>query len=452
MQKPTDFILRATALALIVGPAAWTRAQAPHSDATSSRQEKEAVTFSRDVLPILQSRCQECHRPNRIAPMSLLTYAEVRPWASAIRKSVVAREMPPFHADGPLGRFEDDVRLTEEQIATIARWVDSGAPQGNPADAPPPVEPGSDAWMLGEPDLVITFPSYAVQASETDSNVLLYSDYVFPQETWVESIEFKSTDYRIVHHAGVNAVGPDFFVPEDLILNTDDEHLDKFDGRSDGGLKLQGAKNHLYTWLPGQLYEKKAPGDGFRVGAGERLTLRTHIGPAEHAGEFTVSLGLHFVNGYITRDTRGKLGRIEHFEIPAGAPSHEIRTTRTFGRDSRVIAFNVHMHARGKSSQFLFHYPDGRTETAFNLPRYNLDWQRDYYLAEPMEVPAGTVVEFIAEFDNSANNPINPDPTVNVHWGPTNLDEMYDGIVVFSLPLDKPIRVVHGIAQPAGTE
>jgi hypothetical protein len=383
--------------------------------------------------------------------MSLLTYAEVRPWASAIRKSVVAREMPPFHADGPLGRFENDIRLTDAQIATIAAWVDAGAPQGNPSDAPPPVEWASDDWLLGEPDLVVTFPMYAVEASADDANVLLYSDYIFPQETWIESIEFKSTDYRIIHHAGVNAVGPDFFVPEDLILNTDDEHLDKFDGRSDGGLKLQGEKNHLYTWLPGQLYEKQAPGDGFRVGAGERLTLRTHIGPAAEASTFTVSLGLHFVDGYITRQTRGKLGRIEHFEIPAGAPSHLLRTAREFGNDSRVIGFNVHMHARGKSTQFRFHYPDGRSEVVFKLPRYNLDWQRDYYLAEPIDVPAHTVVEYIGEFDNSANNPINPDPTVPVHWGPSNVDEMYDGIVIFSLPLAEPIRVVHGVAQPPGS-
>ncbi len=407
-----------------------------------------AATFARDVLPILQKHCQECHRPNRVAPMSLIEYSEVRPWAKAIRNSVVSRTMPPFHVNAPLGHFKDDIRLTDEQIATIAKWVDTGAPQGNPADAPPAVVWPSGEWLLGDPDLVLPYPVYSPNTNNLDEVIVFFSDYVFPQETWVQSFEFKATNYRVLHHAGVYSVGPEFFVPEDKVLNTDDEHLSKFGGKSSGSFALMKDKPHLYTWLPGQQFNRRAEGDGFRIKAGNRLVIQLHVAPTTEAIQFQISLGLHFVNGEITTDTIPKLGRLKDFSIPPGAPAHRLRTEIGFDQARTVIGFNAHMHVRGKSTSIVFHYPDGRTETVFDLPHYNFDWQRDYYLAKPMQVPAGTRAEFIAEWDNSVANPLNPDPAAEVKWGAHNTDEMYDGLVYATGAREKPLRVVKGIVQP----
>jgi len=407
-------------------------------------------TFSKDVLPILQKHCQECHRPEQIAPMSLLNYAQVRPWAKAMRKSVADRTMPPYSVNAPLGHFKDDLRLTEDEVNTVTRWVDAGAPEGNPADAPPPLDWASKEWWMGKPDMVLEFPEFTSKPNGKDEELLLFSDHVFPQNTWVQAFEFKSSDYTVVHHAGLNSADDKLFVPEDLILDSDDPHLDKFGGSSNGGLPLF-VQTRLYTWLPGQHLEERPKGEGVRIPKGNRIVIQTHIAPTTEAKPIKISLGIRFVNGPLLLNGGIRVSDMKFLKVPPAAPSYVERERRKFGSDATVTAFAVHMHLRGKSSQIIFHYPDGRSETVLDVPRFDFNWQRIYYLAKPMQVPKGTEIEYIAEWDNSPENPLNPDPTAEVIWGGRTTDEMYGGNVYFSVERLHPLQVENGLVVGTAT-
>lgn len=360
--------------------------------------------------------------------------------------------MPPFNANAPLGHFQSDGRLTDGQIDLLVRWIDTGAPEGNPADAPPPVTWDSAGWALGTPDMVLEFPEYTSKTNNTDEEVLLFSDHVFDRHTWIQAIELKSTDYRILHHAGIVSANDKFFVPEDRILDSTDEHLDKFGGASNGGLQLV-AQNFLYTWLPGQRVQRRPDGEGFHIAKGERLVIQTHIAPSAEAVPLKISLGLKFVNGDLRAHSKEVVVWMTDLRVPPGAPSYVLSQWKDVVAQMAVSGFNVHMHLRGKSAQIVFHYPDGRSETVLDVPHYDFNWQRLYILSTPMSVPAGTRIQFIGEWDNSPNNPRNPDPTKEVIWGGKTTDEMYSANVYFSEQRQYPVRVADGhVVGPAPPE
>ncbi len=405
-------------------------------------------TFTRDVLPILQKHCQACHRPENVAPMSFLDYNEVRPWAKAIRTAVVNRSMPPFHAKAPLGYFDHDPRLSDEQIDTIVHWIDAEAPRGEPGDAPPPIQWPTGEWELGEPDLIIEFPEYRTRPND-DVEIVLFSDKIFTEQTWVQAFEFKASDYRAVHHAGIFTADDKLLTPPDRILNADDELLGKFSGQG-ARLELLG-QDHVETWLPGQRAISRPEGSGFRIRRGQRFVMQAHFAPAEESRVVQTRIGLYLMNGPLNIHTGECVSMMTDLKIPAGEPDAiERRMVGIAAVD--VIGFNVHMHLRGESSQIFFHYPDGRKEKVFDIAPYNFDWQRIYWLAEPISVPAGTQVEFVAEWDNSAGNPLNPDPTKEVIWGAQTNDEMYTGRVLFNSRRGHPRQIVNGIPVGPASE
>lgn len=403
--------------------------------------EKNGPVFTKDILPILQEKCQACHRPGQIAPMSLLSYKEVRPWVKSIQKEVAAKNMPPFHAKSPIGYFKDDPRLSDSEIQSIVDWVSKGAPEGNRALAPKPINWEAKGWSMGKPDQVLTFPKFTTETENPDDFVLVYSDHVFSEDTWIQAIEFKTSDYKIVHHAGVFAVNSKFAVPDNfMLLNTEGGKTDRVVNKSVGLLK----QNFLYTWLPGQKIEYRDQGQGYLIHKGERFVLQVHMAPYEGAGECELQLGLKMVNGEITEQNISLPSIMKTLEVPPNDPSYNVNQSARFVQDVVVRAYMVHMHLRGKSSKFLFHYPDGTTETAFDVPEFSFDWQRVYHLAEPKKVPRGTQVVFYGEWDNSAGNPINPNPNVSAKWGMNTADEMYGGTVFYTVKLDKPFTVKNG--------
>jgi hypothetical protein len=366
--------------------------------------------------------------------MSLLTYQETRPWAKGIREAVAERTMPPFHADAPLGHFRNDPRLSDAEIATVLRWVDAGAPRGNPEHAPPPKEWPTGDWTRGEPDLVIEFPEYTSVPDQVDRRVLLYSDELFDDQMWADAFELRASDYRLVHHVGVFNIDKKDSVPERGIEELREEDTDEF---------VFGKRN-VFTWLPGQLTETRPPGSAFLIRKRTRFVLQVHIPPTDQASPIKVSLGVWRYNGAITRTNETAGSFMFDLVVPAGNPNYVSSETLTIHRDVTVTGFNVHMHLRGKSSEIRFHYPDGHTETVFRLPRFDFDWQRRYWLSKPLSVPAGTQFEFIGVWDNSADNPFNPDPTADVTWGRRTVDEMYTGLVYFSVERNKVAKVVDG--------
>jgi hypothetical protein len=392
-----------------------------------------APTWSEHVAPIVQAKCQGCHRPGQIAPMSFQSYAEVRPFAPAIRAAVESGRMPPFYAAGPIGHWKQDIRLSESEKRLVLDWVEAGAPEGDPALLPPPPVFADSPWPLGEPDLVLRFPGHSPTPDQRDEWVTLFADQPFAEELWARAVHLRTTAAGAVHHATLSVVTPSTPVP--AAGKTFDD--------------VTAAVGGLYTWFPGVAVEPLPPGQAIRLRAGTRIVARTHFAPTRKAVVERMEVGIYLADGVVERmQKRIGIQFVREIAIPPGVADFALRGTKEFREDAEVTHFRVHMHVRGKSSRIRFRYPDGRVETVFDLPRYRFEWQRYYYLAEPLHVPKGTVAEFVGVWDNSASNPANPDPSAWCRWGPRTVDEMF-GATVFYTPDRKmpvPLRVERGRA------
>lgn len=375
-------------------------------------------TFSRDVAPILQNRCQECHRPNQLAPMSLLTYEQARPWAKSIKQAVATKTMPPFYAAGPRGYFKDDMRLTEEEIETIVGWVDSGAPRGNPAHLPEPIAWSDSKWTQGEPDMVLTFPPHHVKPDNVDEEVNLYSEHVFEEETWIKGVELATGRNLLLHHCAIFVGPPGTEIPESRKSGEEINFMEFLP---------------IHTWFPGLYVPLLPDGQALVIPKGSRIVLRAHFAPSTERREQNLELGVYLANDVIDTPP-GAVNILGHYgiKIPPHEPAYTKRAIGVFREDAYATHFRIHMHVRGKSSKFFFHYPNGEKELVFDLPRYSFDWQRYYTLSEPKFVPKDTIVEVIGVWDNSADNPNNPDPTKKVLFGPRTVDEMFGASVYYT--------------------
>ncbi len=384
----------------------------------SNTADKNQVTFAKQVAPIFQKRCEECHRAGGMAPMSLVTYEETRPWARAIKEKVAGREMPPFHAAGAVGRYQNDPRLTDEEIATIVKWVDGGAPKGNPKDSPKPVQ-WKNEWAFGEPDLAVKAKQpYTVKASAKDHYVFFVFDYVFPEDTWIRSIVTRPGNLKAIHHANTHIVPPMFKAPPEGFIAGD------FEPSVRGTIMVAG-------WAPGVQPVMLVDGMAIRIPKGMRLGIQIHYAPAEKETADQTQVGVYFADGLVKKHMRVMFGDRRDLSIPPNDPSYSLTSTKTFDADSIIHFFHVHMHLRGKSYAMKLTYPDGRQEVALEVPRYDFNWQRTYVLTEQMRVPKGTKVEFTGTYDNSPKNSFNPDPSLTVKWGEKTTDEMMQGRIFY---------------------
>jgi mono/diheme cytochrome c family protein len=390
----------------------------PDAASSNAGADKAAVTFTKHIAPLFQKRCEECHRQGGVAPMSLVTYEEARPWARSIREKVVTRQMPPFHAAGPVGRYHNDPRLTDEEIALIAKWVDSGAPKGSVKDSPAP-RAWETKWLHGEPDLIVKVREpYAVKAVGKDQYAFFVFDYVFPENTWIRAVDARPGNLKVVHHANTHVVPPHFKVPAEGFIAGD------FDPRAHGTVMMAG-------WAPGVEAVMLPEGTAIMVPKGMRLGIQIHYAPTEKDAMDQTSIGLYFADGVVRKHVKTLFGDRRDLEIPPGEANYSLTAKQTFNTDAVIRFFHVHMHLRGKSYAFRFTYPDGRVETPLEVPRYDFNWQRVYVLNEPLRVPKGTAVEFIGTYDNSARNKFNPDPSARVRWGDKTTDEMMQGRIFY---------------------
>ncbi len=393
------------------------------------------ITFARDVAPLLQKHCQECHRPGQAAPMSLLTYAEVRPWAKSIQEKVTSREMPPFHAAGNLGRYVDDPRLTDDEIATIANWVKAGAPLGDAADLPAPKTWTDAEWIGGTPDLVVTMPRYEIRTDGIDDNVDIYSEFTFPEDLWVRAVEVRPSNRRALHHANVFLTLPDEAIPESLYSHEMKGDLLKHP--------------FLVQWLPGRTFEAVPDGQAIHLFAGRRILLNAHYVPSTEVEFDETRVGLYFASGTI--DTLTKQLGVMTLTLPKPIEPNESDYVLTFRQqftaDARVTDFHFHMHYRGSGASVEFQRPDGVMIPGIDVPRYDFNWQRKYTLAEPLDVPKDTVAIIKLKWDNSAGNPGNPDPSKQVKFGLLTTEEMGIAEVWYldsESKLDPPFIVQNG--------
>ena len=361
--------------------------------------------------------------------MSLVSYEDARAYAGLIGVSIAVGNMPPFYASGPADYFRNDIRLSEAEKALIFDWVDAGAPEGDPDLLPPPIEWPDSPWPLGEPDLVIRFPRHSPPRNFRDHYITLVTDYVFPEETWVRALHLQTESKKAVHHSTQFLWDPMIPVPP---------------GRKT--LDHIPPTWALFTWFPGFIAEPLLPGQALRIPKGARVASRTHFGPTKENLSEQLELGVYYADGTVDSVQKHVSLQMPLIRIPPGDSHYEHRKSVRFTEDALVSHFRIHMHLRGKAAKIIFHYPDGTQETVFDLPRYRFSWQRYYYLVEPIPVPRGTRAEFIGVWDNSADNPLNPDPTVWCGWGPRTSDEMFGGSVFYTpqKKLAEPLEVEHG--------
>lgn len=379
-----------------------------------------APTFYKNVLPILQQRCQTCHRPGEVGPMPLLTYEQVRPFAAAIARATSARQMPPWDADPSIGHFKNDRSLSDAEIQTIANWVSSGAKAGDPKDAPKPVH-WVEGWTIGQPELVFEMP----QAFKVPTTGVIPYQYVivpthFKQDTWVRLAEVRAGDRAHAHHIVVSVREPD----SDWLVNEPvgvPFTLNPY--RGSGG----SPGEFLAGYGPGAVPEQLAPGEAKLIKAGSDLVFQLHYTTNGHPGCDRSKIGLILSHEPPKRRVLMLAAANIAFRIPAGAPDTRVDARVTLHREATLISLLPHMHLRGKSFEFRVVFPDGRTETLLRVPHYSYNWQISYYLAKPLALPPGTTIECTAHFDNSAANPMNPDPTKAVRFGPQSWDEMMIG-------------------------
>ena len=374
----------------------------------------EKVTYAGEIATVLHENCASCHRAGDIAPMSLLTYDEARPWARSILKAVEAGDMPPWHANPEHGHFKNDRRLDDRERALIERWVELGAPAGDLSEAPAPPD-FSGGWRLGEPDLVVTFDSVEVPADGPDVFRDLIADTTEDGDRWIRAIEVLPEDRRVVHHV--------------IIYATDGQ------GPPSSGW--------LGAWAAGMEPMVFPEGTAKLLKKGSKLVADMHYHPAGEAATDATRIGVHFYDGEPDKELINLWVQNSSFEIPAGAANHEVRSSHTFHEDATVHSLLPHMHYRGKDFTYTATYPDGRTETLLEVDGYDFNWQTIYELSEPHKMPKGTRIDCVAHYDNSADNPFNPDPTKNVTFGNESFDEMMIGFVDYT---------VDGARSPATTE
>jgi hypothetical protein len=382
-----------------------------------------SVTFNKDVLPILQKNCQSCHRPGEIAPFSLLTYNDARPWAKAIKVAVATKKMPPWFAE--VGHFANDRRLSDADVNTLVAWVDKGAPEGDAKDKPAPIT-FQDGWNI-KPDMIIEMPKdFHVKATGTINyqNILVKAN--FPEDTWVVAAEMRAGNPKVVHHMRAIVRPP------------------------------------TSTWLakavPGEAYEEGSEEMG---GARQGTDLLGKYNPGLGAQAFDIDgaakfvpkgsdivFNIHYTSIGTEQTDRSKVGLVfaKHppklrywmspgtpaafnLAIPAGDSNAEVVSEVTVGVEgAKLVYIQPHLHLRGKDYELRVIYPTGESQTVFK-GLWNFDWQIGYQLEKPLALPKGTRLLAVVHYDNSINNKFNPDPSKTIWWGDQNWDEMQSGFL-----------------------
>jgi hypothetical protein len=387
--------------------------------------------FYKDVLPILQQHCQQCHRPGEIAPMPFMTYTETRPWAQSIREQAIARKMPPWFADPAYGRFANDRSLSPAEISTVSAWASAGAPAGDPKHAPPPRE-WPQGWNIGTPDEVFEMPAaFNVPANGAVDYQYLILPTHFTEDRWIQKVEVRPADRSTVHHAVVYIREPGSKWLEGQPRET------AFSVPISKGFTTSDI---LMVYTPGNSFDGWKPSVAKRIKAGSDLVLQMHYTTNGRAAQDRTRIGLVFAKQPPQQAVLSLQMSNDRFVIPPGDSNYRVQVSGTLPNDALLIGMFPHMHLRGKAFEYLITEPNGRVETLLKVNHYDFQWQLNYRLSQPRLLKAGTHLTWIGYFDNSANNPRNPDPTAEVRYGEQSWDEMMIGFfdVVVDSEIDKP--------------
>jgi hypothetical protein len=415
------------------------------STAARAADTASVPTFTRDVAPILYSNCVVCHRPGEVAPMSLITYQNARPWARAIKNKVVAREMPPWGAAADSLKMANDRSLSPKDVETIVKWADAGAPKGDDKDLPQMPAFPAGGWAFGEPDAVIDLP---IEAQVPPTGEVPQTSYFvkspFPTDVWIQKMQVRTNNPAIVHHATL-------FIrqlPEGTVIKDGRPVLDGVrQGGARDGLDLQaglppgsGPGIRLVSYVPGRGWEAYADGVARRLPKGAYIEMNLHYQPSGKPEKERTQFGIWFskvpvryeMQNVSTLDRGTTMvddqplpsDRIPN--IPPGAEYWKISNFKIFPEPATLYALSPHMHLRGRDMKFILTYPDGREQLVLDVPKYDFNWQLYYELATPLKIPAGSKLTAIAHYDNSPKNRWNPAPDKEVYWSEQSWDEMYN--------------------------
>jgi hypothetical protein len=394
-----------------------------------------APTYTKDVAPILQKNCQSCHRPGEAAPFSMLTYEETRPWAGAMKVAVRLKTMPPWYADPQIGHFSNDRSLSQKEIDTIVAWVTAGAPKGDPKEMPSPVN-FLEGWDIPKPDVTFQLPK---EFAVPESGMVEYQYAIVPtgftEDKWVQAVEVRPTERSVVHHiiAYLREPGSNYFKDQrpgvffEAPPAKTDENVDTSALPSD----------FLVGYAPGQPAEILPAGEAKLIKAGSDIVFEVHYTPNGKAMRDRTKLGLVFAKEPPKKRVQTLSASNGTFKIPPGDSNYRVDASFEIRKPLTLASIHPHMHARGKDFEYRVVFPNGETRTILRVPQYNWHWQLWYNLAEPIDLPPGARIDCTAHFDNSANNPENPDPTRTVTWGQQSWDEMMVGF--FNLVYDPKI-------------
>jgi peroxiredoxin len=364
------------------------------------------VSYAADVAPIVQARCQSCHRPGQSAPFSLLGYDDVRRRSAAIAEAVEDRRMPPWHADPRHGHFANDRSLSPTQRATLLAWVEQGAPLGDPSRLPAPAT-FVDGWTIGTPDLVFEIPEpQTVPAQGVIEYVNIRVPTNFKEDRWIQAAEAVPGDRTVVHH---------------IIGFVDDKKGQRRPGQG-----------HLCGYAPGDMPSVYPSGIAKRVPAGSDINFQIHYTPNGKVRTDRSKIGVIFAKGPVEHEAHTLGIANNRFAIAPGDPNSEVKSNVTLRKDAVLLSFMPHMHLRGKDFKYTLVPKDGPPEVLLSVPAYDFGWQSYYHLDKPRKLPAGTRIDCVAHFDNSKDNPANPDPSKKVTWGDQTFEEMMIGYIDYN--------------------
>ncbi len=371
-----------------------------------SPRQDEQLTFHRDVAPLMQQHCQECHRPRGAAPFALVTYEDVSAHTEMIAEVVADRRMPPWYASRAQ-TFHNERGLSADERALVASWIKSGAVAGDKKDAPAAKEFDDSSWEIGEPDLVTTaIAMHSLPAEGFVDYKYVILPHVFLQETWISAAEIKPSNPAVVHHCNMAyvSIGKQF----------------------DEG-------NFITGRVPGGTAMTLDDGLAFRIPAGSVVGLQIHYTTTGKPEKNRMSVGFRFPRHEVRQELRHLQVTTSRFEIPAFAAAHPVQASRTLPCDATGVGMFSHMHLRGKDMTFRAIQPDDEAETLLTIPNYHYDWQQNYrWQPGTKKFPKGTKIDVLAHFDNSAFNPFNPDPTKPVRHGPQTVHEMMFGFFFYT--------------------
>jgi len=365
------------------------------------------VTYTKDIAAILNNNCVYCHREKQIAPFSLTNYEDAVGWAEMVREVVNDNRMPPWHADPAHGKFSNDARLSDADEALINKWVDNGAPQGDPKDLPEPPQ-FAEGWQIPTPDEVVSMPEeYTVPATGTVEYQRFIVDPGWTEDKWIKAMECKPGNASVVHHIIV------YLVPS---------------GVTPTGQAGRLRTNWLGAFAPGLRPQVLSDDMARYVQKGTKLLFEMHYTPNGKSQKDLSYVGFKFADpSKVKKEVAVQNAGNFTFKIPPHDPNYKVESEYVFRQNTMLLSVSPHMHVRGKDFRYDLIFPDGRKETVLWVPKYDFGWQTTYMLEEPISLPRGTKLHCVAHFDNSADNRANPDPTKEVTWGEQTWEEMMFG-------------------------